>query len=278
VIATTVVLTQVPISHERSQTGTPTRTAESAKLRAMNAYGNLPLAFEPNQGQFDSQVQFVSRGNGYGLFLTADEAVLELVRGREKLEKPTQSSLQAGRHELNRQPGGHSTQQQRAIAAESQGRNVFRMKLVGANPKAAVAGVDELPGKSNYFIGNDPSKWRTNVATYGKVHYENVYRGIDLVYYGNQSQLEYDFVIAPGADPATIQFSLRSHKARGSLPHSNGLEAQAGPVPRIDSHGDLVLAADDGELRLHRPMTYQEIKGIRRNIASEFVIHEMRSV
>ena len=80
------------------------------------------------------------------------------------------------------------------------------MHLVGANANAPVSGVDELPGKSNYFIGNDPKKWRTNVANYAKVRYQNVYPGIDLVYYGNQGgRLEYDFVVAPGADPSAIK-------------------------------------------------------------------------
>ena len=83
------------------------------------------------------------------------------------------------------------------------------MKLVGANPHATVSGVDELPGKSNFFIGNDPKKWRSNVPTYAKVKYEGVYSGIDLVYYGNQQQLEFDFVVAPGADPRRIGFDVR---------------------------------------------------------------------
>ena len=72
------------------------------------------------------------------------------------------------------------------------------MKFVGANPAPQVVGVDELPGKSNYFIGNDPAKWQTNVPSYAKVKYEGVYPGVDLVYYGNQRQLEYDFVVALG--------------------------------------------------------------------------------
>ena len=79
------------------------------------------------------------------------------------------------------------------------------MKLRNANPAAKVTGVDELAGTSNYFIGNDPAKWRTNVATYAKVKYEGIYSGIDLVYYGNQRQLEYDFIVAPGADPRRIR-------------------------------------------------------------------------
>src|SRR5204862_3585507 len=82
------------------------------------------------------------------------------------------------------------------------------MKLVGANRTAKVTGLDELPGKSNYFIGNDPKKWRTDVPTYAKVRYQDVYPGIDLVYYGNQRQIEYDFVVAPGADPKAIALAV----------------------------------------------------------------------
>lgn len=145
--------------------------ATPATHHAAASYSNLPLSFEANQGQTDAQVKFLSRGRGYTLFLAATEAVLTLKQASES--------------------------------------SVVRMKLVGANPHAEVSGLEKLPGKSNYFIGNDPDKWRTNVPQYAKVRYENVYPGIDLVYYGtNQRQLEYDFVIAPGADPGRIRLRL----------------------------------------------------------------------
>ncbi len=123
------------------------------------------------------------------------------------------------------------------------------MTLAGANPKATVTGLDELPGKSNYFIGNDPAKWRTNVPTYAKVKYQNVYRGIDLVYYGNPQQLEYDFVVAPGADPKAISLDVAA--IRSSL--DGGRTA---PL-RIDANGDLVIPAGEDEVRLHKPVVYQ---------------------
>jgi hypothetical protein len=88
------------------------------------------------------------------------------------------------------------------------------MKLAGANTNARVVGLSELPGKSNHFIGNDPRKWRTNVPNYGKVKYEGVYPGIDLVYYGNQRQLEYDFVVAPGADPRAIALQIETGNSK----------------------------------------------------------------
>ncbi len=83
-------------------------------------------------------------------------------------------------------------------------QSVVRMQLLGANPAPQGVGLKELPGKANYFRGNDPYKWRTNVSTYAKVKYAAVYPGVDLVYYGQSHQLEYDFVVAPGADPTAI--------------------------------------------------------------------------
>ena len=124
------------------------------------------------------------------------------------------------------------------------------MKLVGANPNPKIVGMEELPGKSNYFIGNDPKKWRTNVPNYAKVKYANVYPGVDLVYYGNQGKLEYDFVVQPGADPRQIALDVGA----GLVP------AQGHPqgVPlRIDGHGDLVVGTDGGEAIFHKPVVYQ---------------------
>ena len=92
-----------------------------------------------------------------------------------------------------------------------------RLQLVGANPNATLAGEGELPGKSNYFLGNDPKQWRTNVPTYAKVRYENVYPGIDLIYYGNQRQLEYDFIVAPGANPESIRLVFQSPDRKGGV-------------------------------------------------------------
>ena len=117
---------------------------------------------------------------------------------------------------------------------------VVRLRLVGAKTDAEVIGRDELPGKVNYFIGNDPKKWRTNVPTYARVRYQNVYPGVDLEYYGNQGgQLEYDFIVAPGADPNAIILQVRE------------------PPLRIDADGDLVLPTKGSEMRFHKPEIYQ---------------------
>src|SRR6266852_7749052 len=148
---------------------TPPDAATQARANA--AYGQLPLSFEANQGQLDPQVNFLSRGNGYTLFLTTDEAVLGLKLGSSE--------------------------------------DFLRMQLVGANSTTQVVGLEEQPGKSNYLIGNDPSQWHTNIANYGRVEFQKVYPVIDVGYYGNQRQLEYDFIVAPGANPNDIQLSFQ---------------------------------------------------------------------
>ena len=205
-------------------------------VRVSESYGKLPLHFEANRGQTDKDVRFLSRGPGYNLYLTANEAVLVLSR-------PNADAKRDARNAPER------------LDAKAQTKPVaLRISLVGAAHKAQVTGLDELPGKANYFIGKDPAKWRTNVPTYAKVRYENVYPGIDLVYYGNQRQLEYDFVVAPGADPKKIVLGFKG---------ANKLE--------IDAQGELVLRAAGGDLRQHKPVIYQNIDGVRHEIAGGYV-------
>ncbi len=208
------------------------KTPEASEPQLAEAYGKLPLSFEANQGQTDSRVDFLSRGSGYTLFLTPAEAVLALRKGSAEAKK-----------------------------APAVPPAVVRMKLVGANPSPQASGLEELPGKSNYFLGNDPSKWRTNVPRYAKVSYKDVYPGVDLVYYGNQRQLEYDLVVSPGTDPDAIALSFE------------GVERL-----RIDARGDLVLNTSGGEIRQHKPLVYQELDGIRREIAGSYVLSGGRQV
>ena len=219
------------------------------------AYGNLPLSFEPNEGQTNSQVAFLSRGRGYTLFLTATEAVLSL--------SSPQSSQRAQRMTPNFLSASSASS---AVNDPNLQSTVLRMKLVGANPSPRATGLEELPGKSHYFIGNDPAKWRTNVPTYAKVKYEDVYPGVDLVYYGNQGQLEYDLIVAPGSDPGAI------HLAFGGLPFGGGDELE------IDVQGDLVLHAGGSQIRLQKPLVYQETDGIRQEISAAYVLNARRQV
>jgi hypothetical protein len=198
-------------------------TDERSKARVREAYGKLPLRFEVNAGQTDSQVKFLSQGNGYTLFLTPAEAVLGLNNRRSK--------------------------------ADAESKSLIRMKFSGANPAPQLEGADALPGKSNYLIGNDPSKWRQNVASYEKVRYRSVYPGIDLIYYGNQRQLEYDFVVAAGADPQVIR-----------------LDFDGARQIRVDDSGDLILNTGDAEVRQHKAVVYQEANGRRQEIASQYAL------
>ena len=214
------------------------RPDPSAKLRIIESYGKLPLGFEPNQGQTDGAVRFLSRGPGYTLFLTPTEAVLAL-RGPEETLPPNPSPLLKGEGER----GGQVV--------------TVRMKLIGANPKLETTGLDVLPGTVNYFRGKDPKHWRRHIPTYARVKYAQVYPGVDLVYYGNQQQLEYDFVVAPGSDPGVIRLAL------------SGAEKVA-----IDAQGDVVLSARDGEVRLRKPDIYQEVNGERRKIEGCFVQYD----
>ena len=188
-------------------------------------------------------MDFLTRGSGYSLFLTPTEAVLAL-------RKPVASSGPRTRHTDSE-----------AEEAPAVPPAVVRMKLVGANPSPQVSGLEELPGKSNYFVGNNPDKWRTNVPHYTKVQYKDVYPGVDLVYYGNQRQLEYDFVVGPGTDPDGITLGFE------------GVERL-----RIDAQGDLLLETQDGEIRQHKPLVYQEVDGVRREIAGSYVLSGRRQV
>ncbi len=215
----------------------------ASRSRLDAAYGKLPLSFEANQGQTNSEVKFLSRGRGYTLFLTGTEAVLalnkaEISGGTRTSEFGTRRSPLATRHAAS----------------------VLRMSLVGASESALVSGLEQLPGKSNYFIGNDPKQWRTDVANYAKVRYQNVYPGVDLVYYGNQGQLEYDFVVAPGANPDRIKLDVMA--ALGVRPSSaaGGKKSAHVDAPlRIATNGDLVVSLNGDEVRFHKPVVYQEV-------------------
>jgi len=180
-----------------------TLVAATPTARLRPARAGLPLSFEPNMGQADPRVKFVSRGREYTLFLTKDEAVLRMQKS-----------------EVRSQKSGARIQ----FAPPS----VLRLKLRGANTGASVVGLDELLGKSNYFVGKDPKQWRTNLPTYARVRYQNVYPGVDLVYYGNQGgQLECDFVIAPGADPSAIALSIGAAGQAGSRRKAEGRKQKA---------------------------------------------------
>jgi hypothetical protein len=204
--------------------------------RARSLFAGLPLIFEPNQGQgnldaADARAKFVTRGPNYSLFLGSEGAILSLAS--------QQRSKDAGKHEV------------------SQTRvDSLQMRLAGANRNADITGADRLPGKSNYFLGNDPAKWRTGVPQFARVRYENVYPGINLVFYGNQGCLEYDFQVAPGSDPGQAELEFNGAKK---------LELRDGAlVVRIQGEG--------GSVQLAAPRVYQEIAGRQEPVEGSFVL------
>ena len=185
-----------------------TPQTNSASPAQLSALGHLPMVFEPNLGQTDSQVKFLAHGSGYGLFLTAQEAVLTLQ---------------------------HPATDHKRVSNEV---SVLRMALAGANSNPSLTGADSLPGKSNYIIGNNPARWHRNIPQFARVRYEQVYPGIDLAYYGNRGSLEYDFEVAPGAD--LKQIALKFQGPDSVTIDANGdlvLSAKAGDIrlqaPRV---------------------------------------------
>lgn len=184
-----------------------------------------PMIFEPNVGQTDSRVAFLARGSGYGLFLTGNEAVMSLEGRRE---------------------GSSGT---------------LRMSLIGADSGASITGLDRTPNHSNYFLGRDRRAWKTGVANYARVKYENPWPGIDLVYYGNQRQLEYDFIVAPGARPSRIRIGVDGVKGM-----------------YISKAGDLVMRTLDGAVRMLKPHIYQIIDGERKVVSGRYLRRGWREI
>ncbi len=189
--------------------------------RGAASYGDLPLRFEPNRGQANSRVQFLARSRAMSVLLGEGEATLIF------------------------HPEGHE-------AVESA---VVRMRLLNARKPKAVEGVDQSSAIANYFHGTDSRKWRTNIPLYGKVRYDEVYQGVDLVYYGNQGRLEFDFEVAPDTDPKSIL-----------------LELQGAERLSLDGSGELVAHTEAGELRLKKPVAYQVAAGRRRQVEAHFTL------
>lgn len=203
---------------------TPAQPDAALEARLSAAYGRLPLHFEANSGQTDAQVRFLARGKGYTLFLTPSQAVLSL-------RKSAKSST------------------------------AVRLEWLGANHSALIQGQVPIGGVSNYLSGKDPSRWQTGIQHYSKVHYRGVYAGIDLVYYGNQGQLEYDWVVAAKADPKQIK-----------------LRVEGAERIEIDRSGELVVHIGGGEVRQPKPRVYQRLQGKTKQVAGRYVMLDKRTV
>jgi len=199
----------------------PSGAAGASKNSIGSTCGHLPLQFEPNLGQTDPSVRFFARSRSMTAFLMGPEVVMVLF----KASSPRVETA------------------------------VLRVKMIGASQSARAAGFEKLPGLSNYFIGNDPARWRNNIPQYARVRFANIYPGVDVVFYGNQGRLEYDFVLSPGADASRVQLTYE------------GVDAI-----RIDRNGDLILGTSFGEIRQHKPNLYQELADGRSKVEASYVL------
>jgi hypothetical protein len=234
-------------SSQRGSHPRPIRPLSGSPMRQVQNYGQLPLAFEPNQGQSDPQVQYLARGGGYNLFITSQEAVLVLESPRTALPPKFQLKGTKGLSPGTGLPGSPGTTPP----------TVLRMKLEGARTGGVFESLKELPGTSNYFIGKDRSKWRRNIPQFGKIQTSDIYPGIDLVYYGNQGKLEYDFVVKPGADPQSVHLKYEGAKAA-----------------RVNAQGDLELETNQGTLHFRSPTLYQENQGQKNSVEGRYRLEE----
>lgn len=189
-------------------------------------YANLPISFQANVGQVDSEIQFLSYGQNGSLFLMRNGAWLTLKKNY----------------------GGKAS-------------HALGLKFAGGNAGAKLEALDQLPGKANYFCGNNSNRWFTNAATFGKIKYHDVYPGVDLVYYGNQQNLEYDLVVQPGANPDRI-----------------ALEFSGAEKISLDGDGDLLLYTGADFVRQHKPIVYQEVAGSRKMLSGNYVLRPAMQV
>jgi len=207
------------LSNAANRAGTD-RVPEDVKTKALVNYGKLPLSFEENRGQTDARVRFLSQGSDYSILLAPSEVFLNLQK-----------------------------------AGTVRHQSAIRMSFPGANSSPAMAGGERQSATSSYFIGNDPAKWVAGAPNFARVRYREIYPGVDLAFYGNQGRLEYDFVVAPGADPRAIRLQF------------DGVDGM-----HLDGAGNLVLSAARGEIRQHKPIVYQEGAGGRQAVEGRYII------
>lgn len=219
------------------------------KQKIVAQAAKLPLAFVPQNKTENSKISFVSRSLGNALLLAPDEAVVKFHR-RETISRPNlPESISEFRRTIE------------TFGGETQvSQSVVKMKLVGANPNADGQGINQLEGKVNYLYSDKPENWQTDVPMFSQARFSEVYAGVDVVYYGNQEKLEYDFVVKPNANPDNIK-----------------LRFEGADSLQIDSNGDLIVKTGEHELRQHKPIIYQEIGGERKPINGSFAIQQPES-
>ena len=207
-------------------------TTQTENLNFAKAnFGKIPLTFEENLGQAENSVQFISRSMGGTLLLSPTETRIALPQ-----KKPTvkESAAREGNFAAN---------------------DLWQMTLRGANPQAVGRGLEPLSGKSNYLIGTDANQWRRNVVNFTRAEFGEIYPGVDIIYYGNQEKLEYDFIVQPNSDPQQIRLGFESARQVS-----------------LDAKGNLLIKTGTGVVTQKKPFAYQEQSGVRQEIACRFDI------
>ena len=198
----------------------------------------------------------MARGSGYTVFLTATDTVFALNSSSQASQSSrgtrhfavAGSAQPASKSSTKPLPSNHRTA-------------AIRMHLIGGNPQSQIIAGNELPGRSNSFLGNDPSQWHTNVEQYERISYRDVYPGINVAFYGGQKQLEFDFIVAPGSIPADIRLAVAgAHRIA------------------TDNSGNLILASSAGNVLLHKPVAYQQKDGVRQPVDARFVVQAKNQV
>jgi len=219
---------EISLFHEKVKTAEPT---ELQKVNIKKTYGKLPLYFIENKGKVDEKVSFYERGAGHGTFFVENGVVLSLTKRESKSDKPS----------FNKDILGLKTEKSAKATTEA-----VSLSFVGGNKDAKITADDKMSGHVNYFVGNDKSKWHSNIPTYGVVTYKNVHKNIDIKFYGNNKNIEHDVIVKPGGDPSLVKFAYEGVK---------GL--------KVTESGDLEVTLNYGKIIEKRPVIYQEIKGER---------------
>jgi len=208
----------------------------------MSNLSSMSMSFTENQGQWDEKVLFRSDARGAIMWFTKDGAYYQFTRWIPADEGSSDKPIDSQLDRLDREPGRYES-------------IMVKASFVGANPNPQLVGEELLDGKCNYFIGNDPAKWRRNVPNYRSVIYKDVYAGIDLKYYGDGNQMEYDFVVSPGADPSQIQVQYEGVKSL-----------------YVDESGELVIETRWGSVVEHKPAVYELQGNLRTSIDCEYAL------
>lgn len=199
----------------------------------LNYLNKLPLIFEANQGQTSDEVKFLAKAKGYDLYLTLRETAIILKKTKDLGD----------------------------IESSEEQISDVRLKFINFNTNTKVIGLEKLPGKTNYFIGNDKEKWHKNIPTYKMIKYLDVYPGVDMIYYGNEGYLEWDFIVSAGADPSIICLGIEG---------SDEL--------LIDEQGNLVLITNDEQIKINKPIIYQDIDNIKKEVSGKFILKDEHQI